>query len=69
MSDLHWGTSAQLKHSSVTTPTADDEEAAVMGAWPMGSVDLKGGKKGDIFRLVCFMSVIVPEIPLPYNVL
>ena len=39
------------KNPSLTTPI--EEEATLgQGVWPVGSADLRGGKKGDIFRLV-----------------
>ena len=40
------------KHPSLSTPTTEDEGAVAQGVWPVGSADLRGGKKGDIFRLV-----------------
>ena len=38
------------KHPTVNTPTPEEE--VDVGAWPVQTGDHKGGKKGDIFKLV-----------------
>ena len=53
LSDLHWAINSHAaRHPSLSTPTTDDECTLTQGVWPVGSTDLRGGKKGDIFRLV-----------------
>ena len=47
LTDLHRSMSTQVK-SSVTS---NDEEVG-LGAWPQGATEMKGGKKGDILKLV-----------------
>lgn len=53
LSDLHSAINAHARHPSLPALATDDETAAgTAGVWPVGSGDLKRGKKGDIFRLV-----------------
>ncbi len=53
LSDLHWAINTHAsRHPSLSTPTSEDEASLAQGVWPVGSGDLRGGKKGDIFRLV-----------------
>lgn len=51
LSDLHWALTAH--DTRQVAPPTDNESA--MRVWPVGSADLKGGKKGDILRLVCLL--------------
>ena len=48
---MHWAVSIHTRPPSLSASATREDEGA-MGAWPAGSADLRGGKKGDIFRLV-----------------
>ena len=50
LSDLYWAVNAHLRHPPQATPTVEDE--STLRVWPVDSMDLRGGKKGDIFKLV-----------------
>lgn len=53
LSDLHSAINAHTRHPTLPALATEDETAAgTAGVWPVGSGDLKRGKKGDIFRLV-----------------
>ena len=59
LTDLHRSMSTQVK-SSVTS---NDEEVG-LGAWPQGATEMKGGKKGDILKLVRQLVCTVLQILL-----
>jgi len=49
LSDLYRSIGSHVKHHTLA-PTPDEE--VDVGAWPAHTGDHKGGKKGDIFKLV-----------------
>lgn len=50
LSDLHRHMRQQSRLGSMTTPSVDDDPGG--GVWPITTTGGKGGKKGDILKLV-----------------
>ena len=64
LSDLHRHMRQQSRLVSMTTPITDEDPAG--GVWPNVTSGGKGGKKGDILKLVCWASTLSlsPSLPL-----
>ena len=62
LSDLHRHMRQQSRLVSMTTPITDEDPAG--GVWPNVTSGGKGGKKGDILKLVCWASTLSLSISL-----
>ena len=64
LADLHRAMNTHMKASSVAqTPEEEAGPGVGLGAWLPGTMDMRGGKKGDILKVVSEPKSYVYPVP------